>query len=68
MLAFINLITDKPEWHRKIFDEEILAKWNAEVMELDWKKAGVMHGDFSERMFDYVSLSPLLKAQTEQVD
>ena len=55
MLAFINLITDKPDWHHKVFDNEILAKWNAEAMELDWKKAGVLHGDFSGDMFNYVS-------------
>jgi hypothetical protein len=65
MLAFINLITDKPDWHRKVFDDETLAKWNTEVMQLDWKKAGVTHGDFSRKMFDYVSLSLFLATTSD---
>lgn len=30
MLDFINQITDKPEWERKVFDEAIVAKWQEE--------------------------------------
>lgn len=32
MIGFINVITDKPEWTRKVFDEEIVAKWRAEAL------------------------------------
>lgn len=31
MLAVMNNITDKPNWHRKIFDETILDKWRTEA-------------------------------------
>lgn len=48
MLEFINLITDKPDWGRKIFDEGIVQKWRLE---------SAAHGaDFSEKMFDFVSI------------
>ncbi|KAJ2923671.1 hypothetical protein H1R20_g13422, partial [Candolleomyces eurysporus] len=45
MLRFINLITDKQEWHKKVFDDSIVAKWRAEV-----KSSGE---DFTEKMFEY---------------
>lgn len=51
MLDFINKITDKPEWERKVFDEDIVSKWRSEACvhseELD---------DYylSAAMFDYV--------------
>ncbi len=32
MIGFINVITDKPEWTRKVFDEKIVAKWRAEAL------------------------------------
>ncbi|KAJ2912666.1 hypothetical protein MD484_g7746, partial [Candolleomyces efflorescens] len=45
MLKFINLITDKEGWHKKVFDDDIIAKWLAEV-----KSSGE---DFTENMFEY---------------
>ncbi|RXW15495.1 hypothetical protein EST38_g10358 [Candolleomyces aberdarensis] len=45
MVRFINLITDKQEWHKKVFDDSIVAKWRAEV-----KSSGE---DFTEKMFEY---------------
>ncbi|KAJ2928107.1 hypothetical protein H1R20_g9003, partial [Candolleomyces eurysporus] len=45
MLEFINRITDKQEWHKKVFDDNIVAKWRAEV------KSG--REDFTEKMFEY---------------
>lgn len=33
MLAFINDITDKPDWNVKIHDEAIVAKWRAEAVD-----------------------------------
>lgn len=47
MLALMDTITDKHEWRRKVFDEAIVNKWRDESKALD---------DFSEDMFDYVSL------------
>ncbi|KAK8004506.1 hypothetical protein PG989_004225 [Apiospora arundinis] len=49
MLDFVNQITDKPDWHKKVFDEQIVQKWKAE---------GVRHDDnladfyLSEKMFE----------------
>lgn len=31
MIAFMDQITDKPDWEHKIFDETIVGKWKAEV-------------------------------------
>ncbi|KAE8136091.1 hypothetical protein BDV38DRAFT_284334 [Aspergillus pseudotamarii] len=31
MLDFINKITDKPEWERKVFDEDIVGNWRSEA-------------------------------------
>ncbi|KAK3360500.1 hypothetical protein B0T25DRAFT_535760 [Lasiosphaeria hispida] len=51
MMDFITRITDKPDWHVKIFDQEILSRWRAEAdihsAELD--------GDvyLSQKMFDF---------------
>lgn len=30
MLAFMDLIIDKPDWDKKVFDESIIEKWQAE--------------------------------------
>jgi hypothetical protein len=56
MLFFVNSITDKPEWYRKVHDEEIVAKWEQEAKALDWGKVGFEHGDMSTKMFEYVSV------------
>lgn len=32
MMAIVSQLTDKPDWHRKVFDEEIVAKWKKEAM------------------------------------
>ncbi|KAF7967155.1 hypothetical protein HWV62_35662 [Athelia sp. TMB] len=32
MMRLMNSITDKPDWNRKVFDEEIVAKWTLEAM------------------------------------
>lgn len=52
MMAFINDITDKPEWERKVFDEAIVEKWRAEASE----QPEHLDGDvvLSEQMFDFV--------------
>ncbi|KAI1127606.1 hypothetical protein F5Y10DRAFT_278054 [Nemania abortiva] len=53
MMEFMNQITDKPEWDRKVFDEEIISAWRQEAMgpgaqEMD------LDGDvyMTEKMFD----------------
>ncbi|KAL9035161.1 MAG: hypothetical protein Q9180_005006 [Flavoplaca navasiana] len=32
IMEFVNLITDKPDWELKVFDESIIAKWKAEIL------------------------------------
>lgn len=52
MLDFINKISDKPEWDRKVFDEAIVSEWRAEATCYDDK---IEDFYLSEQMFDYVS-------------
>lgn len=53
MLFFIDSISDKTDWTRKVHDEDIVSKWRQEAKELDWDKC-VQGGDFSDKMFAYV--------------
>ncbi|KAL8672802.1 MAG: hypothetical protein Q9168_002766 [Polycauliona sp. 1 TL-2023] len=32
IMSLVNSITDKPDWHRKIFDDSIVKKWKAEAL------------------------------------
>ncbi len=57
MLFFMNDITDKPDWQRKVHDPNIVAKWRDEINQLDWDAKVIDHGDMSANMFDYVSAS-----------
>jgi hypothetical protein len=51
MLDFIDKITDKPEWDRKVFDEAILGKWHEEAC----RYSEELRDDYlSERMWKYV--------------
>ena len=65
MLKFINQITDKPEWNRKVFDESIVSKWREEASEELEDETDVI---LSERMFDFVgslhSSLPVIKGLT----
>ncbi|KAK0716044.1 hypothetical protein B0H67DRAFT_554442 [Lasiosphaeris hirsuta] len=51
MMDFMTRITDKSDWHVKVFDEEILSRWRAEA---DAHSAEV-EGDvyLSQEMFDF---------------
>jgi hypothetical protein len=53
MMAVMDRLTDKPDWERKVFDEEILTKWGKEVM--DMFRNEPPEKQFSEGMWDYVS-------------
>ncbi|KAG6837454.1 hypothetical protein H0H93_008997 [Arthromyces matolae] len=46
MMHFMNQVTDKPNWHIKIFEEEIAAKWKSEAL-------GTPDIDMTEKMVDY---------------
>ncbi|KAK8113558.1 hypothetical protein PG984_014084 [Apiospora sp. TS-2023a] len=34
MMAIMDRLTDKPDWDKKVFDEEIVAKWRAEALQM----------------------------------
>ena len=34
MMIVMDRLTDKPDWHQKIFDEEIVSKWTDEALAL----------------------------------
>lgn len=48
MLAVMNLLTDKDEWLRKVFDENIVERWRKEAVTTEGQ-------GFSDEMFDFVS-------------
>jgi hypothetical protein len=52
MLDFMNQISDKPEWTRKVHDQEIVAKWEKEAVR--WDDTFREKGDWwlSQTMFD----------------
>ncbi|KAF2624297.1 hypothetical protein BU25DRAFT_374116 [Macroventuria anomochaeta] len=52
MLFFVDRISDKPDWTRKVHDEEIVAKWKQEAKELDWTKI-IEGGDMTDKMLNY---------------
>jgi hypothetical protein len=62
MLEFMGSITDKPEWERKVFDEEIVAKWRAEAKAMPTVEDGDIF--MSDAMFNNVS--PYLSQATLQ--
>lgn len=48
MMEIMNRITDKPDWHKKVFDDTIAGKWKQEAL--------AMHTDeiqVSEKMVDW---------------
>ena len=55
MLFFVNNITDKPDWERKVHETDVIAKWRQEAKSLNWDEAGLPGGDTSDLMFEYVS-------------
>ncbi|KAI9932099.1 hypothetical protein ASPWEDRAFT_171776 [Aspergillus wentii DTO 134E9] len=46
MMQMMNAITDKPEWHKKVFDENITSKWKQEIADSG--------RDLTPEMIDYV--------------
>ena len=47
MVSFISQITEKEDWRRKVFDDTIVSRWKQEKDAVD---------DFTDAMFDFVSL------------
>ena len=56
MMDFINTISDKPEWERKVFDETIVGKWEEEAKNMpNVDYHGVSDLYMSKKMFKNVS-------------
>ncbi|KAL3471427.1 hypothetical protein BJX99DRAFT_237408 [Aspergillus californicus] len=58
MMRVVNSITDKPDWERKVFDKDIVAKWREEVT-----RSGE---DVSEKMMDWIIKEMQWKAGISQ--
>lgn len=56
MLFFIDQISDKPDWQRKVYNDKIIAKWKDEAKEVDWNRI-INGGDMTDSMLRDVSLS-----------
>jgi hypothetical protein len=63
MLDFMNQITDKPDWHKKVFDDAIVSNWKAEGIR--WDDSLPEKGDWwlSEKMFEVCMLELQEKAR-----
>ncbi|KAI1423131.1 hypothetical protein F5Y12DRAFT_716640 [Xylaria sp. FL1777] len=64
MMHIMDRLTDKPDWHKKVFDENIVTQWRAEALaypdEVLWTLAAIedemrhtTKGIMTEKMFDY---------------
>ncbi|WQF75433.1 hypothetical protein CDEST_00447 [Colletotrichum destructivum] len=53
MLWFIEQITNKPNWHVKVFNDDIVSKWKTEVMAVDWAAVDLEHAHFDDAMFNW---------------
>ncbi|KAF4898426.1 hypothetical protein CGCVW01_v013638 [Colletotrichum viniferum] len=51
MMKFINALSDKPEWWRKVQDDEIARKWKKEALSMEWTLY-LNHADFTPAMAD----------------
>jgi len=50
MMNFMNLVTDKPDWEKKCFDETVTKKWKSEAAATpDW--------GFSDKMANWVRIN-----------
>ncbi|KAK2732294.1 hypothetical protein CKAH01_02240 [Colletotrichum kahawae] len=53
IMWFVEQITNKPDWHVKVFNDDIAAKWKAEVMAVDWASVGLTYAHFDDDMFKW---------------
>ncbi|TEB24438.1 hypothetical protein FA13DRAFT_1756864 [Coprinellus micaceus] len=49
MMRFMNAVTDKPQWTRKVFNSTIVEKWRGEAL----NDGPVFETQMTERMFNY---------------
>jgi hypothetical protein len=68
MMAIMNQLTEKPDWHKKVWDDKIVAKWRDEALSIPdkvfWYEAGTWPEPFPEdgdprlRGFDFTPRMP----------
>lgn len=58
MMGFMEEITNKPDWHTKVFNDEIVAKWKAELFAFDWTATDLEHAYVDDAMFEWVCPEP----------
>jgi hypothetical protein len=76
MMSVMNTLTDKKDWHKKVFDEKIVAKWREEAIAIPddyfWDLAEAEEREHShptetparmlnDKSFEYVSCSCTLR-------
>ncbi|KAM3514696.1 hypothetical protein MY11210_001667 [Beauveria gryllotalpidicola] len=66
MLRVVEELTNKPEWWRKVKDDEIAAKWKTEILQMDWKTLVDLWAVFTEAMADAVIAELRAKADLYQ--
>ncbi|KGQ09595.1 hypothetical protein BBAD15_g5071 [Beauveria bassiana D1-5] len=66
MLRVMEELTNKPEWWRKVKDDEIAAKWKTEILQMDWKTLVDLWAVFTEPMADAVIAELRAKADLYQ--
>lgn len=66
MMSVMDSLTDKEDWHKKVFDDGIISKWREEAMSIpdeDFVQLAVrdkrwnensLHGIMTANTFDYV--------------
>ncbi|RDB22804.1 hypothetical protein Hypma_010044 [Hypsizygus marmoreus] len=59
MLHLMNELTDKPDWHKKVFDDTIAAKWKSEALATESL-------DITQKMVDWCIDELRYKAKTFQ--
>ena len=72
MMIIMDQLTDKPDWHKKVFDDTIVEKWRKEALEYPdkvlWSKAtgrGGPHGTNDAGQWQ-MSLAPLTGIISEE--
>ncbi|KAK7968032.1 uncharacterized protein PG986_002309 [Apiospora aurea] len=66
MLAVMDRLTDKPDWHRKVFDEAVVAKWRAEALQQPEEglyRLAVEHVNLWREPLEESKLSPLRRSR-----
>ena len=58
MMSIMDRLTDKPGWHKKVFDETIVSKWREEALsipddeflKISWHAKGWVYNDYETNL------------------